>query len=62
VNRLNATRVIVFLNLIPIFGILLSSLWLGEKLDILVHTISLVIILLGVAIVNTKSKNSDVIS
>jgi drug/metabolite transporter (DMT)-like permease len=62
VNRLDATRVIVFLNLIPIFGILLSSLWLGEKLDIFVHSISLGFILLGVAIVNRKSKNSDIIS
>jgi drug/metabolite transporter (DMT)-like permease len=59
VNRLDANRAVIFVNFIPLFGILLSGFLLGEKIDLIVHSISLLLILTGVTLVNKKSNNNN---
>ncbi|OLS27583.1 MAG: putative amino-acid metabolite efflux pump [Candidatus Heimdallarchaeota archaeon LC_3] len=59
VNRLDANRAVIFVNFIPLIGIVLSGLFLGEKIDIVIHSISLILILSGVTLVNKKSNNNS---
>jgi drug/metabolite transporter (DMT)-like permease len=59
VNRLDANRAVIFVNFIPLFGILLSGIFLGEKIDLVVHSISFLLILAGVTLVNKKSNNNN---
>ena len=59
VNRLDANRAVIFVNFIPIIGIILSGLFLGEKIDLVIHSISLILILAGVTLVNKKTYNNS---
>ena len=63
VNRLDANRSIIFVNFIPLIGILLSGIFLHEKIDIIVHTLSLILIATGVTLVNLKKtpRNSKIV-
>lgn len=56
VKRLSADRAIIFLNLVPVLGVLLSAWFLGEIIDPVVHTLSLSLIIIGVMLVNSKTK------
>ena len=61
VNRLDPNRAVIFVNLIPLIGIALSGLFLGEKIDIVVHSISFGLIAFGVILVNRKrTKNNQI--
>jgi drug/metabolite transporter (DMT)-like permease len=55
VKRLNASRAAIFQTLVPLFGVILSALFLREKFDILVYPIALLLIILGITIVNRVS-------
>jgi drug/metabolite transporter (DMT)-like permease len=60
VKRLNASRAAIFQNLVPIVGVTSSALLLGEKIDLLVHGLSLLLIILGITLVNySRSRKSE---
>lgn len=52
VKRLSASRAAIFQNLVPIFGIVLSVLLLGEIFDPLIHVSSIFLIIIGITLVN----------
>ncbi|MFX0206891.1 MAG: DMT family transporter [Candidatus Hodarchaeota archaeon] len=52
VKRLSASRAAIFQNLVPIFGVILSVILLGEIIDPLIHTSAILMIILGITIVN----------
>jgi len=52
VKRLTASRAAIFQNLVPIFGVILSAILLGEIIDPLIHTSAILLIILGITIVN----------
>jgi drug/metabolite transporter (DMT)-like permease len=52
VKRLTASRAAIFQNLVPIIGVILSAILLGEIIDPLIHTSAILMIILGIAIVN----------
>jgi drug/metabolite transporter (DMT)-like permease len=56
VKRLNASRAAIFVNLVPVWAVSLSVLFLGELLDPLVHTSAFILISLGIVLVN-RSQN-----
>jgi drug/metabolite transporter (DMT)-like permease len=52
VKRLSASRAAIFQNLVPIFGVALSVLLLGEIFDPIIHVSSIFLIILGITLVN----------
>ncbi|MFX0087868.1 MAG: DMT family transporter [Candidatus Hodarchaeota archaeon] len=52
VKRLSASRAAIFQNLVPIVGVTSSAILLGEKIDLLIHGLSLLLIILGITLVN----------
>ncbi len=52
VKRLSASRAAIFQNLVPIFGVFLSVILLGEKFDPLIHISSILLIIIGITLVN----------
>jgi len=58
VKRLDASRAAIFQTLVPIFGVVLSALFLGEQFDILIYPLSLLLVISGIIIVNRESSLS----
>ena len=54
VKRLNATRASIFINLVPVFGVTLSALFLSEIIDPIVHSAAFLLIAFSVLIVNRE--------
>ena len=55
VFRLGANRAVIFVNFIPIVGVLLSGLFLpDEEIDLVIHSASFLLVLLGITLVNKK--------
>ncbi|MFX1283354.1 MAG: DMT family transporter [Promethearchaeota archaeon] len=52
VKRLSASRAAIFQNLVPIFGVGLSIILLGEIFDPLIHISSILLIITGITLVN----------
>jgi drug/metabolite transporter (DMT)-like permease len=52
VKRLTAVRASIFQNLVPIFGITLSAIFLLETIDPIAHVLSTVLIITGIVLVN----------
>jgi drug/metabolite transporter (DMT)-like permease len=52
VKRLSAGRAAIFQNLVPIFGVGLSIILLGEIFDPLIHVSSILLIIIGITLVN----------
>ena len=52
VKRLSASRAAIFQNLVPIFGVGLSVILLGEIFDPLIHFSSILLIITGITLVN----------
>ncbi|MFX0122208.1 MAG: DMT family transporter [Candidatus Hodarchaeota archaeon] len=52
VKRLSASRAAIFQNLVPIFGVVLSVILLGEIFDPLIHISSILLIISGITLVN----------
>ncbi|MHA2247597.1 MAG: DMT family transporter [Candidatus Hodarchaeales archaeon] len=52
VKRLSASRAAIFQNLVPIFGVILSIVLLGEIFDPLIHVSSILLIIGGITLVN----------
>ncbi len=62
VKRLNASRAAIFQALVPLFGVLFSALFLQEQFDVFIYPISLLLVIVGIALVNlkkTKNKTGD---
>jgi drug/metabolite transporter (DMT)-like permease len=57
IKRLDASRAAIFQSLVPLFGVLFSSIFLKEDFDILIYPISLILVILGISLVNIKKKN-----
>jgi drug/metabolite transporter (DMT)-like permease len=58
VKRLNATRAAIFINLVPVWGVSLSVLFLGELLDPSIHVSAFLLISTGIYIVNRSQNGS----
>lgn len=56
ISMIKASRTAVFANLIPIVAIILSALFLAEKIDPLVDFLSFFLIVLGIFLVNRKKE------
>jgi drug/metabolite transporter (DMT)-like permease len=56
VKRLSASRAVIFQNLVPIFGVILSTILLGEIFDPIIHLTSIILILSGITLVNWEKK------
>lgn len=52
VKRLSASRAAIFQNLVPIFGVILSVILLDEIFDPLIHSTSILLIIMGISLVN----------
>ncbi len=59
IKLLDPNRAVIFTNLIPIVGIALSALLLGEKINLLIQISSLVLIFISIYLVNTKTAHSS---
>lgn len=55
VKRLNASRAAIFQTLVPLFGVILSAIFLQEQFDLLVYPFSLLLVILGIILVNFKT-------
>ncbi|MHA1975827.1 MAG: DMT family transporter [Candidatus Hodarchaeales archaeon] len=55
IKRLTAVRAAIFQNMVPIFGVSLSAIFLKEMIDPLAHVVSTILIIAGVSLVNRKS-------
>lgn len=58
VKRLNASRAAIFQTLVPIFGVILSVLFLHERFDIFIYPFALLLVILGITLVNLKSSHN----
>ena len=54
IKLLDPNKAVIFTNIIPIVGIALSALLLGEKVNILIHICSLLLIFISIYLVNKK--------
>ena len=54
IKLLDPNKAIIFTNIIPIVGIALSALFLGEHLNIFIHIGALLLIFLSIYLVNNK--------
>ena len=58
VKRLNASRAAIFQTLVPLFGVVLSAIFLQEQFDLFIYPFSLSLVILGIILVNFKSSNA----
>ncbi len=54
VKRLSASRAAIFQTLVPLFGVILSAIFLLEQFDVLIYPLSLLMVILGIILVNLK--------
>jgi drug/metabolite transporter (DMT)-like permease len=63
VKRLDASKAAIFQTLVPLFGVILSALFLKEQFDVFVYPISLLLVISGITLVNyegaIKNKKND---
>ena len=57
VKRLGASRAAIFQTLVPLFGVILSALFLQEEFDVFIYPLSLLLVILGITLVNFKSSH-----
>lgn len=55
VKRLNASRAAIFQTLVPLFGVILSAIFLKEQFDVFIYPFSLLLVILGIMLVNLKT-------
>ncbi|MFW9940729.1 MAG: DMT family transporter [Candidatus Thorarchaeota archaeon] len=55
VKRLSASRAAIFQTLVPLFGVILSAVFLQEQFDIFIYPFSLLFVILGIILVNRKT-------
>jgi drug/metabolite transporter (DMT)-like permease len=54
VKRLSASRAAIFQTLVPLFGVILSAIFLLEQFDVIIYPLSLLMVILGIILVNLK--------
>ncbi|MFX0082883.1 MAG: DMT family transporter [Candidatus Hodarchaeota archaeon] len=54
VKRLNASRAAIFQTLVPLFGVILSAIFLQEQFDIFIYPFSLLLVITGIMLVNYR--------
>ncbi|MFX0025922.1 MAG: DMT family transporter [Candidatus Hermodarchaeota archaeon] len=57
VKRLDASRAAIFQTLVPLFGVILSALFLREEFDVFIYPFALFLVILGITLVNLKSSH-----
>jgi len=55
VKRLGASRAAIFQTLVPLFGVILSALFLQERFDVFIYPFALFLVIMGITLVNLKS-------
>jgi len=60
INKLGATSSAVFLNFLPVWGVGLSAIFLQEIIDPLIHTLSFILIIGGVVMVNRSQQQRPI--
>lgn len=55
VKRLSASRAAIFQTLVPLFGVILSALFLQEVFDVFIYPLALLLVIMGIILVNLKS-------
>jgi len=55
VKRLNASRAAIFQTLVPLFGVILSAIFLQEQFDVFIYPFALLLVILGIILVNLNS-------
>ena len=58
VKRLNASRAAIFQTLVPLFGVILSVIFLQEQFDFFIYPFSLLLVILGIILVNFRASNT----
>jgi drug/metabolite transporter (DMT)-like permease len=57
VKRLNASRSAIFINLVPVWGVLFSVIFLEEIFDPLIHFLAFILISTGILLVNQSKSD-----
>jgi len=60
IKRLNASRAAIFINLVPVFGVTFSVIFLGELINPLIHISAFLLISAGVTLVNSDTFGSTI--
>jgi drug/metabolite transporter (DMT)-like permease len=60
IKRLNASRAAIFINLVPVFGVTFSVIFLGELINPLIHISAFLLISAGVILVNSDTFGSSI--
>jgi drug/metabolite transporter (DMT)-like permease len=60
IKRLNASRAAIFINLVPVFGVTFSVIFLGELINPLIHFSAFLLISAGVVFVNSDTLGSSI--
>ncbi|MFW9881057.1 MAG: EamA family transporter, partial [Candidatus Thorarchaeota archaeon] len=55
VKRLDASRAAIFQTLVPLFGVILSAIFLQEQFNVFIYPFSLLLVILGIILVNLKT-------
>ena len=59
IKRLNASRAAIFQTLVPLFGVILSALFLHEEFDIFIYPFALFFVISGIILVNRDLSKSS---
>ncbi|MHA2283104.1 MAG: DMT family transporter [Promethearchaeota archaeon] len=59
VKRLSASRAAIFQTLVPLFGVILSAIFLQEQFDVIIYPLSLFLVILGIILVNLKLSDNE---
>lgn len=59
VKRLNASRAAIFQTMVPLFGVILSALFLKEVFDIFIYPIALILVIIGITLVNLNNSTKE---
>lgn len=55
--RLNTKRAAIFQTLVPLFGVILSDIFLQEQFDVFIYPFTLFLVIFGITLVNLKSSH-----
>jgi len=61
VKRLGASRAAIFQTLVPLFGVILSALFLQERFDVFIYPFALLLVIMGITLVNLKFSHNKIV-
>ena len=59
VKRLSASRAAIFQTLVPLFGVILSAIFLHEQFDVFIYPFALLLVVSGIVLVNLNSSHNN---